>query len=297
MLGTVVEVAVVGGFPAEASSIGDSVFAEVDRLEQVFSAYRDDSELNAWKRNEVSVVSPELCSLMTLALDWQRRSAGSFNPLTGVLSGMWSMAERLGRRPATDELLEMSAEIRDPRYEIRAGTPVRTGDCTDLNFNAIAKGFIVDRALAAADVPEHVASVLVSAGGDIAHRGVNAASVGIENPFRPFDNEPPIFTVELLDTGVATSGAAHRGFRIDGERFSHVIDPHTGQPVTFQASVSIVAPSAVLADVLATVVGAMRPEDAVAYVEALPDAGCLVVDHSEAYFADSTWSSVARRVS
>ncbi len=294
LLGTVVEVVVVGGSRAGASSIAASVFTDIDRLEQVFSAYRRDSELNAWKRDEVEVASPDLCSLMTLALEWQHRSAGSFNPLTGALSALWSEAEQLGRRPASEELLEAAAQIRHPRYEIRGGVPVRTGDCTHLNFNAIAKGLIVDRALASADLPEHVASVLVSAGGDLAHRGVEAVSVGIENPLRPFDNEPPIFMLDVCQMGVATSGGAHRGFRIDGERFSHVIDPHTGQPVTSQASVTIVAPSALLADVLATVVGAMSPEQAVEHVEALPDAGCLVVDRSGAFSSDSRWSRLAK---
>lgn len=79
---------------------------------------------------------------------------------------------------------------------------------------------------------------------------------------------------------VATSGRARRGFRIDGRWYSHVIDPRTGWPVDAPASVSVVAPTAEVADVVATVVGVLGPRDGLAVAERLgySGLGCLTIE-------------------
>ena len=293
LLGTVVEVVVTGGTAANARAVSSVVVAEIDRLEGVLSAYRDDSELSAWKRDDVEVPSEDLCAVLAAALDWQQRSEGSFNPLTGELSAVWTAAEQSGGAPSASRLRDVADSIRVPRYELIDGVPRRLGDCRLLNLNAIAKGYIVDRALAKASLADRVLSVVVSAGGDLAHRGIESARVGIENPLRPFDNEPAIASVELRDCGLATSGAARRGVRIGNEWFSHVLDPRTGQPIETLASISIVAPTAMEADVLATVAGAMAPADAVGYIETQPSVGCLLVEPNGHIGSDSTWAGLA----
>lgn len=294
LLGTVVEVVVTGGSEPNARAVAATVVAEIERLEGVLSAFRDDSELNAWKRDEVDAPSVDLCAVLAAAWEWQQRSGGLFNPLAGELSAIWSVAEREGVAPSASQLSEAVAAIRVPRYEMRHGVPVRLGDCSHLNLNAIAKGYIVDRGLALASLDGGVLSVVVSAGGDLAHRGDEPSRVGIENPLRPFDNEPPVAFVSLRNAGLATSGGARRGVRIGSEWFSHVLDPRTGQPVDTQASISVVAPSAVEADVLATIAGAMRPADAVDDIEARAQIGCLIVERNGQLISDSTWARLAR---
>lgn len=293
MLGTVVEVVIVGGTTTNARLVAAVVIAEIERLESVLSAFDAGSELSAWKRDELKEPSREFSTVMAAALDWQQRSGGSFNPLTGELSAIWSAAERIGVRPSPGALAQAAAAISVPRYEMRDGAPVRLGDCRQLNLNAIAKGYIVDRALGAAQLGDGVVSVLVSAGGDLAHRGVAPSRVGIENPLRPYDNEPPLAFVELSNAGLATSGGSRRSIRIDGQRFSHVLDPRTGEPVDTHASISILAPSATEADALTTVVGALAAVDAVDLVETMPHVGCLIVEATGRMVCDSTWERYA----
>ena len=131
--------------------------------------------------------------------------------------------------------------------------------------------------------------ILISAGGDLAQRGERPSTVAIENPLRPYDNEPPVALVELHNGGLATSGGSRRGFRIGDHFYSHVIDPRSGVPVEHHSSISVLASDAMIADVLATVAGMLSPLDAVGYVEGLVDAGCLVVDADGRQFTDPTW--------
>ncbi len=294
LLGTVVEVIVSNSDEAEARSLDAAVVAEIERLEDVFSAFRTDSELNRWKRDELDAPpSVDLSRVMAAALDWQDRSGGVFNPLAGQLSQVWADAEAAGTMPAAHALRDAADAIGEPRYEMVDGVPTLRGDCTDLNLNAIAKGYIVDSAAHVAHAMAADVAVLVSAGGDMRHLGRAAAIVGIANPLRPYDNEPPVTSIALYNAGLATSGGSRRGFRFGEQRVSHELDARTGLPLRTHASISVVAPDAMTADALTTVTGALSPVDTVATIEARPDAACLVIDTDGRHHADRAWGRLA----
>ncbi len=276
LLGTTVDVRVAAVDNATADSVDVAVVAEIARLERVFSAFDDRSELCRWRGRERLAPSREFAELMGHALDWQIRSGGGFNPLAGEMSGLWREAETEGSPPSDVALAAAVASIREPRFEMVDGLPVATGDCSALNVNAIAKGYVVDRALDAAD-RLGLSWVCVNAGGDLAHRGVGAVRVGIENPHRPYDNEPPLMVIRLADAALATSGHARRGFRVGDRWFGHVLDPRTGWPVKEIASISVVAGDAMTADVLATVAGVMAPDEALGFLDGVDDVEGLVV--------------------
>ncbi len=293
LLGTVVEVTITVGSETQARLVADAAFSELERLEDVFSAFRVDSELSRWKRDELGDPSPEFCEVMGAALEVQLRSTGAFNPMVGVLTALWAEAERSGRCPSDAELQEAARSIVEPRYEVRDGRPRRVGDCAGLSLNAIAKGDAMDRAVRFAMRVGEPRALVVNAGGDLAHLGDRPVRVGIENPRRPYDNEPPIAWCAVQNAGLATSGGARRGFRVGGRRFSHVIDPRTGHPVDSQASISVIATSAREADVLATVAGVMGPTEAVVHIDGEADAACLVVGPNGAVWPSSRWADHA----
>jgi thiamine biosynthesis lipoprotein len=84
--------------------------------------------------------------------------------------------------------------------------------------------------------------------------------------------------VALRDAALATSGDYRQFFVRDGVRYSHVLDPRTGRPVTNGVvSVSVLAPDCALADGLATAVMVMGRDDGLALVERLPGVEALVV--------------------
>lgn len=291
LLGTVIDVRVVADDETTADAADAVAVAEILRLERVFSAFDDHSELCRWRNGERFVASPEFTELMGRALDWQIRSDGGFNPLTGELSGLWRQAEADGEPPNRSELAAAAASIRAPRYEMVDGMPVAAGDCSALNLNAIAKGYVVDAALDAACGPG-VAWVCVNAGGDLAHRGSGSVRAGIENPHRPYDNEPPLLVIEVANAALATSGDARRGFRVGGRWFGHVLDPSTGWPVEEIASISVVAGNAITADSLATVAGVMAPADAVDFLDGLDDVQGLVIRRDRRQLTTAGWADL-----
>lgn len=308
LLGTVVEV-LVGPFtdPAEDPNDDDPVgdpadedpvaeraaevaFATIAELESVFSAYDEASDLQRWKRGQLTDLRSSFCQAMADALAWQERSEGAFNPLIGVLTERWRRAGELGAVPSTDELSHLADTIRRPRFTIDDdGRPRPIGDVALLNLNAFVKGWIVDRAAEAALAASPRRGVVVNAGGDLRHAGPGSVLAGVENPLRPFDNEPPVAVVSIAREGLATSGRARRGIHVAGRWFGHVIDARTGWPADAVASVSVIAPEAATADVVATIAGvepaALAPVRAAGFGTA-----CLVIAATGDHHVNEAWA-------
>ena len=289
-MGTVVEL-LIDGEPSVLAAAERTVVAEIVRLERVFSAFDTSSELHRWRTGATDLASDELVELLTMSLSWQQRARGAYNPAVGALTRAWSAAEATGEAPSEAELVRLARSIREPRFAIADGAAVRLGDCREVNLNAIAKGFIVDRAAAAGMAVAGVDAITVNAGGDLVHRGAGSITVGIEDPRNAYDNTGPLTALTIAREAVATSGSARRGYYVGARRFSHVIDPRTGQPVDRVLSASVVASDAVVADIVATVASVLDPPEGVAFVERLAGVGCYIVDRDGTVWQSSSWTS------
>ena len=261
LLGTRGEVEVWVDSPDEASALEDAVIAEAERLEAIFTVFDPDSELHAFRASGTTEV-PELLEVLTLAEHWRSRSGGAFEPQIQSLMTLWDRAEEAGSRPAPAELAAAVAAL--------AATPVD-------NLNAIAKGWIAERALDRVTGSVHgIEHAWLNLGGDIVHRGTEPLTVGIEDPARPYDNVAPLATIDVCDEALATSGGARRYWTIDGVRHAKVLDPRTGMPVDRIASATVIAPSAADADVLATIGLIMDEPDFFALLDAADTCALLV---------------------
>ena len=92
---------------------------------------------------------------------------------------------------------------------------------------------------------------------------------GHRGPRDTRDDAPTLHTIELCNGAVATSGSARRGVWVADQWHSHVLDPRTGHPACDSASVTVVAPNASTADVVATIVSVMEPAEGLQYVDLL----------------------------
>lgn len=288
LMGTSVEIRVGGKGRETAEAIDRNVVSEIERLEQIFSVFEPTSELARWRRGENIRPSRELCVALDAARTWVDRTDGAFNPLVGELSQLWDEAQTQNELPARDLLDRVAAQLRDPRYEARDGIPVLIGDATHLNLNALAKGMIIDLACTRG-IESGAESVCVNAGGDLAHLGTGSVRVGIENPHRPYDNEPPLAIVNLANGALATSGNSRRGFQVSGSWYGHVIDPRTGWPANHIASASVIGPDALTADVLATAAVVRTAEEALGSLEAMVGSEALIVTADGSVLRTSGW--------
>ena len=129
----------------------------------------------------------------------------------------------------------------------------RLTDCP-LSLNAIAKGYIVDRACAAALVPGRgLHGLLLNVGGDLRVCGEAPRTLGIAAPWADSESTEPIAFLEVKERAVSTSGSSQRGFRINGQWYSHILDPRSGLPADRIASATVIAPRSTDADALATI--------------------------------------------
>lgn len=261
LLGTRGEVHATAGSAAVAQAGEAAIIEEARRLEQLFTVFDPTSALNELRRTDSTSVQ-ELIAVVELARHWHTKSAGAFDPQTQGLVELWDQAEIADDLPTAAAIAETLA------------TRAQTGSAID-NLNAIAKGWIAQAALEAAD-QDSLDSVWLSLGGDIVHRGAGSMTIGIENPHRPYDNVAPMAKIDISNEAIATSGGARRWWTIAGRRYPKVIDPRTGWPVERVASASIVAHDAAVADVLATIATVASTEETLALVL---DAGanCLLV--------------------
>lgn len=286
LLGTFVDLRITAHGRADAIRAERIICDEISRLERVFSVFDDTSMLQRWTRDSTTTTSNEFDELLSTALRWQRASGGAFNVSIRQLWNLWSQAARDGNRPSSDDIKTLVDSIRAVPYRFDGYLLQQVGDCTGIDLNAIAKGFIVDVAADAAWSLCDLVSMAVSAGGDIIHRGHTGVRVGIEDPTARRDDAPPLHTITLSNAAVATSGPARRGVSVGGEWTGHLLDPRTGRPARGSASVTVLAPDATTADVVATIVSVMDPGEGLGFVDSLAEVTgegpveCWIVDRN-----------------
>ncbi|KPK76791.1 MAG: hypothetical protein AMJ79_05380 [Phycisphaerae bacterium SM23_30] len=277
--------------PAAAKAL-QRAFDVLDEVDRQMSTYRQDSELSLVNRRaaqEPVKVSPAVYNLLVKARQYSQMTDGAFDITIAPLVRLWKQAAQRGRPPGEEELSEVRKKIgyRKLILSPEDHTVFFTVEGMELNVDAIAKGYAVDRALAAVR-REQVKAALVDIGGEIACFGKEQGDknwiVGIQDLFAG-DNDNPFsqharWKVALEDCAVATSGNYRQYVQIAGRKYSHILDPRTARPADKLPSVTIIAPRTEDADALATAVSVMGPEKGLALIESL--------SHTEAFLVTGT---------
>jgi thiamine biosynthesis lipoprotein len=229
-------------------------------LEQKLSSYRDDSDLMRLNRALAGgpvTVDEQLFALLYRAAEISRQTGGAFDPASGPLIQLWRDCRREARIPAAEELAralasggvarvqfqpaDLTVALMGRRELPEEGLPGGDRDPPALNpqpstlnfFNlgAIGKGYAVDRAgelLSSRGVTSwliHGGKSSVRCQGD--HAGHDGWPIGLQNPLLP---DRPVLTLLLKDAALGTSGTAVQGYRHQGRRYGHILDPRTGWP-------------------------------------------------------------------
>lgn len=289
LLGTVIELRVECLADTVARRAERLVINEIERLERVFSVFDPASELSRWKTGTTEP-GDELTEVLGAALSWHERSGGAYNPEIGTISELWQQAADAGELPDPEALRAAVATIAIPGYSVGPTGVTAKRHIGGLSLNALAKGWIVERATRAALSLEGVEGAMVNAGGDLLNLGTESVCAGIEDPFRPFDNLRPAVTVQVEPgMALATSGGARRGWEIGNVWHSHVIDPRIGQPAGHVASASVLAESAADADAVATILTVLRPEEGLELAGSFDDMFCFVISNDGEHHASPDW--------
>jgi len=283
LMGTEVNLRVVGDDREAASSAAEATLARMAELESLLSRYRDDSEvsrLNATGR--VDDASDALLEVLALSERIWRIGDGAFDVTVEPVLALYR--DHLKRRSGLPGAQEIEAAVAAVGQEAlgvsgRSVTLGRSG--MRITLDGVGKGYIVDRGV---DVlrARGFANVFVEAGGDLlasGGRGAGAAwRIGIRNP-RPGLALQARF--ETRDSAVATSGDYMQPFTPDLSQH-HILDPRTGHSPPQLASATILAPDAATADALATLSMVLGPKAGLDLLEQLPRCeGYLVTKNLE----------------
>ncbi|MDG2200130.1 MAG: FAD:protein FMN transferase [Phycisphaerales bacterium] len=261
-LGTTVRIQIHGVDRKRAEFAALAAFARIEALDRVLSDYHPDSEAGQLKdlpAGQPVVVSADLLEMLIRSREISSRTGGAFDITSGSLTVLWRGAFASGTLPEEQDVAAAASRVGWSFMHIDAARSTVALDLPgmQLDFGAIGKGWIADEALsvlAANGCP----SSLVEIGGDLAigdpPPGRSGWSVGVALGARA-----PEHSVLLSNCGVATSGDAEQFLEVGSTRYSHLLDPRTGWPLTMHRAVSIVAEDAASADALATAVCVLGP--------------------------------------
>ncbi len=285
VLGTSLDLWITANDEAAADAAEHTILGEIERLRQVFSLYDFNSELSRLNRTrEPMIVSTDMFTVLQQYQAWQDRSHGAFNGQLGELVRVWKDAEKSQREPDSATLSRIVQQVRAPGWRMdEANRTVTRLTDQPLNLNAIAKGYIIQHAAAAARAKvRSLHGLLLNLGGDMAVWGKDESGragfvVGVQDPKHPEDNAVPIAQVRLQDQAIATSGGYERYYTIHGKRHSHLFDPRTGRSADGAASATVIARDNVTANALATTLCVLTPEEGLRLVAATPGVECLLV--------------------
>jgi len=297
VMGTSLELSVRADDASAARRAEGRVLREIDRLAAIFSNHDPASEFRRWQAAPAGPrkVSAELFEVLAESDSWRERSGGAFEPRVQALAGLWAEAARRDRPPGRAELAAAAPPAGRPawRLDSAAGTAERLADAP-LTLDAIAKGYIVERACAAAAVDPAVRGLLLNVGGDLRVQGGPARRVAIAGPRLGSETTEPLARVEVKDRAVATSGQKHRGYRIGGRWYSHILDPRTGEPASAVLAATVIAERSADADALATILNVLPPAAGLRLADSLPGVACLIVAADGRLQRNAAWRMYER---
>jgi len=269
----------------KARAAFDAAIAEIRRVEAVMTTWRPDSEIskiNTAAGKAPVAVSDETLSIIKDSIHTSEISEGTFDITFQTLHGLWKFDEDLDPHPPSDKDIKARLPFlgfKNIVVDDAKKTVMLAKDKTQIGLGGIAKGYAVDRAVAILD-KAGLTSFFVQAGGDLFARGRKPDGsewqAGIRDPRGP---ESKWFAkLPLSDHAFSTAGDYERSYIVGGKRYHHIIDPRTGYPATACRSVTIWAPSALVADEIDDAVFILGPEKGLKLVESLDGVGAVIVD-------------------
>jgi thiamine biosynthesis lipoprotein len=268
-MGTTYHIKVITSDQVEA--LQREVDHELARINQMMSTYIADSDLSLFNESSIGEPYPvpvELISLLRRSAQISDSTGGAFDVTVGPLVTLWGFGAKGNPLQIPDEQQIERALSRVGMQHLKMGSGSLTRSVElYVDLSAIAKGYAVDRVselLLKKGFPQH----MVEIGGELKALGNNDRNspwlIAIEKPELL---ERSIFrTLPVRDLGLATSGDYRNYREVAGKRYSHLIDPRLGRPISHAlASVTVLHESTATADALATALNVMSPQQGMAY--------------------------------
>jgi FAD:protein FMN transferase len=293
LMGNAFEIAVVSETREIADRYIEDAINEIRRIEELLSTFRETSETNLINRNAgiaPVTVSNESYQLIERSIRISELTQGAFDITYGSIDkDLWNFNTSMTRLPdkETAEQAVRLINYRNIELDHNSSSVFLKNKGMRIGFGAIGKGYAADMARMLLK-RKGVKAGFINASGDISTWGTlpdgKPFTIGIADPRH---RDRPFSFIELSDKAIATSGTYEKFAVIEGKKYAHTIDPKTGYPVTGIDSVTIIAPTAELADALATPVMVMGTKAGLALIQQIKHIGCIIVDEKDRVYTTS----------
>ncbi|MGG7444821.1 FAD:protein FMN transferase ApbE [Kosakonia oryzendophytica] len=298
-MGTWWRVSVVDINTQQAQALQQKIQAQLDGDDHLLSTWKNDSVLMRFNHATSTApwpVSAAMADIVTTSLRVGEKTDGAMDITVGPLVNLWGFGPDKQPVKTPEQAQIDAAKARTGLAHLmvinRAGEQFLQKDLPDLfvDLSTVGEGYAADH-LARLMEQEGIARYLVSVGGALASRGMNAQGqpwrVAIQ---KPTDRENAAqAVVDINGHGISTSGSYRNYYELDGKRISHIIDPRNGRPIQHAlVSVTVIAPTALEADAWDTGLMVLGTEQAKEVVKREGLAVFMIIKQGEGF---TTWMS------
>lgn len=296
-MGTYYVVTVSDPFPGGEPALQQEVDALLARMNHEISTYDPNSLISRFNQStgkQPTVIPAAMARIVQQGMDAGHLTQGKLDVTVGPLVNLWGFGpdKRPIKRPDAGQIAAARLKVGIDKLSL---TPEgdhfllgKTIPALYLDLSTLGEGAASDE-IASLLESKGVHNYLIEVAGAVRSKGNN----GKGNPWRvaivePSD-QPGAFSDVVSPNGMAlsTAGSYRNYYELDGQRYSHIIDPATGAPVTHKlVSASVITPTALEADALDTALMVMGPEQAMAFAKAHQLAVYLIIKTEQGFRAD-----------
>ena len=282
VMGTFAHIIAVADNKTVANASIEAAFERLRYVDDTMSDYNPESQLSQVNRDAFAKpveINDHLFEILSAAVEYSKKSGGAFDVTIGPVVDLWRTAGENKQKPTEEALALTKSKVGYEKLVLdgEKKTVKFAVEGMRLDLGAIAKGYAIDMAVDAMKKSGAIGG-MVDVGGDIRCFGKPKAYkkcwlIGLQDPTA----EDLLLKLEMLDTAMATSGNYRRFVLIDGQKFSHIFDPALSTSAEKLSSVTIIAPTAMQADILATTVSVIGKEQGFKLIESTPDTEAIII--------------------
>ena len=272
----------------------DAAVDEIRRIEQLLTTFNEKSQTNLINNNagiQPVEVDQEVIDIIERSIKISSLTQGAFDITYGSIDKrFWNFDKTMTALP-DKEMARQAVRLinyKNILIDRKNNTVFLKEKGMRIGFGGIGKGYAAEQAKLLLQ-SLNISCGVVNASGDLTTWGIlpngKQWTIGIANP----DDKDQLFShLEISDMALATSGNYEKFVVIDGQRYSHTIDPKTGFPVKGIKSVTVICANAEVADALATPITVMGVKAGLHLVNQLKGVECIIIDDANKLYVSNT---------
>lgn len=266
LMGSRFDITIVANDSLSAENYIDDAISEIERIENLLSEWRPQTQISEVNKNagiQPVKVDKEVLQLTQSAIHFSKITNGAFDISIVAMDKIWKFDGSMTEMPSKEAIKKSVEKVDYRAIEIDTinSTLFLKNPGMKIGFGSIGKGYAADKARELLEL-KGVQAGIINASGDLTTWGKQVDNsywtIGITNPF---DTDDFVKIVKLKRYAVTTSGNYEKFAEINGQRYSHIINPKTGYPSTGICSATVFGPSAEIANGYSTSIMVLGVED------------------------------------